>query len=50
MLNNVKYKMIYFYNILFILSIKKLRKINILFFLFRKNIKHFDFFYRKKNL
>ena len=48
MLNSIKYYIICFCSILFLLSIKKIKKINMLFFLFRKSYIFWFFLFSKK--
>ena len=47
--NNVKYYIIYFYSILFILSIKNKEKL-IFYFFYLEKTTYFNFFYLVKNL
>ena len=48
MFNSVKYNIVCFCSILFLLSIKKYRKINMLFFLFIKSYIFWFFLFSKK--
>ena len=50
MLNSVKYYVICFCSILFLLSIKKKKKTNMLYFLFKKKLYILDFLFSKKSI